>query len=406
LESPFFETFIKGVRLMKTLTGMGGIGGAQELAELLRQMGRGPDSMLAHITPEEAQMLLESGGSGTTNPMTGLPEFVPIADNDYRSQILASESPDYYGTSQTGFNQALEAAEQFFPEQMTQRQQYDLPQVLGDNLVGGFEYTGGQNLQRFQRDFGPQYTPSGEFVGMTRLPTESPAETMRLQEYAQGLRRPQEVQPGVLDQLTSGIGDRLRGLESGYGEFRKEYPMLERLLSTGAASLPAILQARRSRRETGSAAEELRRLGQPLREQGEALRQQALSGGLTPQQARQQEARRASLRQSASQRGSTTGTQQAMIENTLARERAGLAEVNLNNAIKQLNLANAYDEAAIRAKLQGDRETGDILASIMGDLVRSATGQPRGGQQQGGGQQPRQPLLPQENITQRLGERR
>lgn len=182
--------------------------------------------------------------------------------------------------------------------------------------------------------------------------------------------------------------------------------MLERLLSTGATSLPAILQARRSQRETGRAAEELRRLGQPLREQGEALRQQALSGGLTPQQARQQEARRASLRQSASQRGSTTGTQQAMIENTLARERAGLAEVNLNNAIKQLNLANAYDEAAIRAKLQGDRETGDILASIMGDLVRSATGQPREGQQQGGGKQPTQPLLPQENITQRPGERR
>jgi hypothetical protein len=65
---------------MKTLTGMGGLGNAQELAELLRQMGRGPDSMLAHITPEEAQMLLESGGSGTMNPMTGLPEFQPEPD--------------------------------------------------------------------------------------------------------------------------------------------------------------------------------------------------------------------------------------------------------------------------------------------------------------------------------------
>jgi hypothetical protein len=389
---------------MRTLTGMGGLGNAQDLAELLRQMGRGPDTMLAHITPEEAQMLLESGGSGTMNPMTGLPEFVPSADNDYRAQILASESPDYYGTSQTGFNQALEAAEQFFPDQMTQRQQYDLPQAPGDNLLGGFEYTGGQNLSRFPKDFGPQYTPGGEFVGMTRLPTESPAETMRLQEYAQGLRRPQEVQPGVLDQLTSGIGDRLRGLESSYGEFRQKYPMLERLLTTGAASLPAILQARRTRRETGSAAEELRRLGQPLREQGEALRQQALSGGLTPQQARQQEARRAALRQSASQRSGTTGTQQAMIENTLARERSGLAQTNLENALRQLNLANAYDEAAIKAKLQSDRETGDILASIMGDLVRNTAGQRT--EQQGGGQQPTQPLFSQQGITQRPGEKR
>ena len=62
MESPFFETFIKGVRLMRTLTGMGGLGNAQELAEVLRQMGRGPDTMLAHITPEEAQMLLEAAG--------------------------------------------------------------------------------------------------------------------------------------------------------------------------------------------------------------------------------------------------------------------------------------------------------------------------------------------------------
>jgi hypothetical protein len=78
---------------MRTLTGMGGLGNAQELAELLRQMGRGPDSMLAHITPEEAQMLLESGGSGTMNPMTGLPEFVPSADNDYRAQIFSKRIP-------------------------------------------------------------------------------------------------------------------------------------------------------------------------------------------------------------------------------------------------------------------------------------------------------------------------
>jgi hypothetical protein len=394
------------------LTGMGGIGGAQELAELLRQMGRGPDSMLAHITPEEAQMLLEAGGSGRMNPMTGLPEFQPVYDDftgqfyddsgvamqdvqdfypsatpepiDFRAQVRASE-PDtgYYGTTQTGYNQALEAQQAGLP--LTQRQQYDLP-MSGDI---GFQYTGQM----------PEIAP------FAQAQLQSPAETMRLQEYAQGLRRPQEVQPGVLDQLTSGIGDRLRGLESGYGEFRKEYPMLERLLSTGAASLPAILQARRARREGSRAAEELRRLGQPLREQGEALRQQALSGGLTPQQARQQEARRAQLRQSAAGRGATTGTQEAMIENSLARERAGLAEVNLNNAIKQLNLANAYDEAAIRAKLQSDAAAGDLLARIMGNLVRSTSGQQiegQGNQTQQGNTQT-QPVLTDQPVTPRPG---
>ena len=45
------------------------------LAELIRSQGRGKDSILAHITPQEAEMLKEKGGSGTINPQTGLPEF-------------------------------------------------------------------------------------------------------------------------------------------------------------------------------------------------------------------------------------------------------------------------------------------------------------------------------------------
>jgi hypothetical protein len=114
----------------------------------------------------------------------------------------------------------------------------------------------------------------------------------------------------------------------------------------------------------------LRALGRPLREQAEALRQQALSGGLTPQQARQEEARRASMRQAASTRGATSGTQQAMIENTLARERAGLSETNLNNAIKQLNLANAYDEAAIRASCSRIRRLQTSLRTFLEILLK------------------------------------
>ena len=44
---------------------------AQELASY----GRNGDTMLAHITPEEAALLKSLGGSGTINPDTGLPEY-------------------------------------------------------------------------------------------------------------------------------------------------------------------------------------------------------------------------------------------------------------------------------------------------------------------------------------------
>jgi hypothetical protein len=50
-------------------------GGIADAAEYLRRQGRNGDTMLAHITPQEAQLLKRMGGSGTINPQTGLPEF-------------------------------------------------------------------------------------------------------------------------------------------------------------------------------------------------------------------------------------------------------------------------------------------------------------------------------------------
>jgi hypothetical protein len=44
----------------------------------LAQYGRNGDTMLAHITPEEAALLKARGGAGTINPMTGLPEYANI----------------------------------------------------------------------------------------------------------------------------------------------------------------------------------------------------------------------------------------------------------------------------------------------------------------------------------------
>jgi hypothetical protein len=49
--------------------------GLKSLAQDLRSYGRDGDTILAHINPQEAAMLKNAGGSGTINPVTGLPEF-------------------------------------------------------------------------------------------------------------------------------------------------------------------------------------------------------------------------------------------------------------------------------------------------------------------------------------------
>jgi hypothetical protein len=50
-------------------------GGLAALASQVRDAGRGNDTILAHINPEEAGILKLLGGRGTINPQTGLPEF-------------------------------------------------------------------------------------------------------------------------------------------------------------------------------------------------------------------------------------------------------------------------------------------------------------------------------------------
>lgn len=48
------------------------------LGQELAKYGRNGDTMMAHINPQEAQMLKMMGGAGTINPQTGLPEYFSL----------------------------------------------------------------------------------------------------------------------------------------------------------------------------------------------------------------------------------------------------------------------------------------------------------------------------------------
>lgn len=53
----------------------GGLASLKPIAAEMARAGRYGDTMLAHINPQEAALLRRMGGSGTINPVTGLPEF-------------------------------------------------------------------------------------------------------------------------------------------------------------------------------------------------------------------------------------------------------------------------------------------------------------------------------------------
>jgi hypothetical protein len=304
--------------------------------------------MLAHITPEEAEMLLQAGGSGTINPETGLPEFQPRGDYDFDLggyQDLAP-GPQDYGF---GYNMPGEVGYQPPAGLTPEFRGPDRPLPVLDVTAPRREDFEISPFARRLEDIQPYVPPPprGDLAPLT------PAEVQRLQA-ATGV-----AQPGMSDRISQTLS---------------ESPNLRNLLATGATSLVSLLNAARMRRESRRSADEMRRLGAPIRAEAENLRQQALSGGLTPQQARQQEAQRARMLQAGAQRGVTSGTQQAMIENQLARQRSELGQTNLENALRQLGVANAYDEAAIRAKLAGDRETAAALEDVLSNLIRSYAG--------------------------------
>ena len=78
------------------------------LMDRLASKGRFGDTMVAHINPQEAQMLMNKGGAGTINPMTGLPEFY-FDDPGYSTDAdMSGAEGDISDVSDLGFDDADE----------------------------------------------------------------------------------------------------------------------------------------------------------------------------------------------------------------------------------------------------------------------------------------------------------
>ena len=123
---------------------------------------RGQDHLLAYITPEEAQMLMDNGGAGKPGPM-GIPAFYSDDDDSFAGESMGSFESDYGGG---GGND--------------------------DNNDGGSSYSDlGMSPGRSQAQFG---TP--EFGGMTETQAYNTLGT------GGGSDRAQQVQADILSQLT------------------------------------------------------------------------------------------------------------------------------------------------------------------------------------------------------------
>jgi hypothetical protein len=316
------------MKTMAMLAG-GGMGGARELAEMIRRLGRGRDTILAHITPEEADLLRKLGGSGKTNPQTGLPEFQEEFDLDAGMDY----TPDYSGFSEFDFDAGMDFTPQF--------------EAAIEPAAPGVDFMGAQaRLPAAERGV----PLPGERAPVAGMELPQPTERTTAQRIEDALQRVQRK--------------------------ANENPLLTRLGVGAASGLSQALMARRARREAEGMAARERTAGAPFRAAAQEASARASAGGMTPQEQRAFEAAQARARQGLSQRNMTQGSAAAGIQaGQKARATSEARARAMSEAMRNAGIADQYEGRALQLQLSSDKALNDILGEVLAREVTAATRQ-------------------------------
>jgi len=325
------------------------------LAEMLRRQGRGQDTILAHITPQEAALLKARGGAGTINPDTGLPEFeinywqTPVDPMGYEPPNMPVETisrntlvEGEYSTEPPGDTYY---ATPYAP--MPNFAQSSEPYFMGEQVQPQFE-------PAMTRSFAPQFVTS-EFrpsmnygEGMTGAATET---------FDRGVQA-QAPERSFEDMLKTGAKQVL-GTREGLA---------------GLGTLASIYQARQAGQQARRMQQELSQIGAPNRALGQEMIARGQRGELTPVQMQQLAALDARQKQQLAQRGLTSGTAQQQQQARMQEMQQRGAQDLIDQGIKIAGIGDQYQAAAIRAGYAADQATRDMLNTTLTNLYRTIYG--------------------------------
>jgi hypothetical protein len=387
------------MKTIQMMAGGTGMGGAKEMAEMLRRMGRNGDTMLAHITPEEAELLADLGGAGTENPETGLPEFYPY-------DLLATPGGEFYetGVQSRSRPRTVEIDESPVveyirpknerpvdmgdPESRTYYMPDSAPYFTGDPRMATttrprsvYERLTGRERSPDMEQTSPQPAAYKAAIGMRRFDQADPyaaalsgriypdvnfgyvPDMQPLRDQTAALQRPEE--PGFATRAET----RLKEIE----DVLNQYPRLTRAGTAGAGILAQALLFNRANRAMTRDIEETRRAAEPFRAaQAEAMGR-ATGAGLTPEQEQDLEIAQARARQGLGERGLQTGSAASGVLAAQQRRARSLArQEGFQEALRLANIADQYDQRALQIELQRDQQLGQLFASIVGREVQQA----------------------------------
>jgi hypothetical protein len=110
----------------------------KQMAKRLAELGRGDDTLLAHINQREAAMLKRAGGSGKTNPKTGIVEFDDGGADGYTTGVSAPAPSTPFNFTDTPAPQMTPAPADFNPSVFSGLA--DPPAGTGQSSPGNFSF--------------------------------------------------------------------------------------------------------------------------------------------------------------------------------------------------------------------------------------------------------------------------
>ena len=321
------------------------------IARMLEKKGRGNDTILAHITKKEAQMLKDAGGAGTVNPDTGLLEFYDGYEGMSYAEGESMVNP-------VGYNYSQPSAADFGPT----RQEYE--SGISATYPTYYQQAPAAPPASYQDVTSPAYAQD-----MTRFYQPRTTNVRGEVEPVSGSFAPTTVAPPrAATELTADKGGGVKGF---FDKMTDEQKL--RLGLAGGLGLFGVYQGRQAGKEAERRAGEMQALGRPYQAQGTELQRAAMSGELTPQSAQAYQALQARLAQGVEQRGGV-GAQQAAAQAEAFRQQLLAQQYNLGLQVS--NIGDNIAIGAIRTGMQADQQLSQVNNAFFTNLAAIAAGMP------------------------------
>lgn len=354
----------------------------KKIAQTLAKKGRGGDSMLVHITPREAGMLKEAGGSGTINPDTGLMEFFETFDvpTDYGFETRSLPAGKSYNLME--FAGAPNVKTGGYQTQAQPELSY------GFNAPATYEYSD-PTAQMAARQYAGSAFPYGankanEFFASTNLPSG-----VDVSEFPIGMRsgpfpRQLAFQP-VVTSPNAPVPAELPAAAAPTTPATQEPSVLERLRKTvtspktleqlglaGLQAIPGILASRQAAAQGRRAKEEMQALAAPYRQRGQEMIEKAQRGELTPVEQQQIQALQARAAQGVAGRGGVGAEQMAAQVEAFRQQ---LLQGKYDMGLQVANIGDQIAAGAIRTGLSADQYVNELTNTYFTNIARSLYGQ-------------------------------